>query len=168
MDSRPATVRPERFSTLNEDKCERLCLQTPNTKEHATEVNFSHLLALFLLPFSHDPSLPATILSITHYFSFSDHSLFVFFCKPSTLSFPMNMQIGLQSRVYPSTIGNTPRTWKRAIDRLTQSVLLCPRYFLRHLRTPTGGVNATRKMALWEILVLEGPSWWLVPISEFL
>ncbi len=37
-----------------------------------------------------------------------------------------------------------------------------------HFRVPTGGVNETRKMALGEILVLGGPTWWSVPITEFL
>lgn len=37
-----------------------------------------------------------------------------------------------------------------------------------HLRVPTGGMNATKKMALGETLVPVGPTWWPVPITEFL
>jgi len=33
----------------------------------------------------------------------------------------------------------------------------------RHLRDPTGGSNAARKMALGEHLVPGGLPWWLVP-----
>lgn len=88
VDSRPATVRPKRFSTVNEDKCERLCLQTPNTKEHATEVNSSHLLALFLQPFSHD-GLQPLCLSHTIFLSLTTHSSI----SQAHFSFSMDMQI---------------------------------------------------------------------------
>ncbi len=37
-----------------------------------------------------------------------------------------------------------------------------------HFRVPTGGANATRKMALGDHLVLREPPWWLVPKTKFL
>ncbi len=39
---------------------------------------------------------------------------------------------------------------------------------LCHFRVPTGGANATRKMAHGDHLVLREPPWWLVPKTKFL
>ncbi len=97
-----------------EDKCERLCLQTPNTK------SMQRKSLLTSCSLSSSSCLSATIPHFLQPFCLSHH--YFFFLWPLTLClfsvsqahylFPWNMPNWTSSRVYPSTIGNTPRLGK--------------------------------------------------------
>lgn len=101
-DSQTATVRTKLPSAVNEDKCERLCLWTPNTKQQATEGDSSLLLPPL-------PSPPPLRLHPLVFVLFAPPAGILSVSQPPSLTHPPALFVG---QSLASLISTAPDSYK--------------------------------------------------------